>query len=356
MTAIWAKAGADGQWEELQPAGFTAEKDLHQMVFRSIGMLPLAGAPVVASLAKEVEVPATKGRIDIVGVEASGIPVLVEVKLKANQEARKAVVAQLLSYAASLRGSSIESFSTRLANAGMTAPTVSQAVTDVPIEEPEFNATLAASLAEGRFRLVLVLDEAPSELVRLVGYLEAISNGFLSIDLITVSTFTVGGKTVAVPQRVDAQHMDLLVESAAPTATPVVSEPGAGLFVADAALAPGQHQEALARMAEWAQGLVAEGVAVLVSRQGSTKTVLTPRLKDEDVGLCSLWNYSGQPQLWLHGTVLSRRAPAAWRSLGEQLGKEVGFRAALSWAHVTPQLLAVLADGYREASSIPSTA
>ena len=50
---------------------------------------------------------------------------------------------------------------------------------------------------EGRFRLVLVLDEAPAELVRLVGYLESMSGGLLSIDLIAVSVYQLGERSFA---------------------------------------------------------------------------------------------------------------------------------------------------------------
>ena len=94
MTAIWVDT-VDGQWEELTPAGFSLEDHLQSMVFRSVGMLPLAGSPVVIALAREVEVPFTKGRVDVVGVDVNGTPVLIEVKRKANQEARDTLDPQL---------------------------------------------------------------------------------------------------------------------------------------------------------------------------------------------------------------------------------------------------------------------
>ncbi len=56
----------------------------------------------------------------------------------------------------------------------------------------------------GRFRLVFVLDEAPEELVRLVSYLETISERLI-IDLITIATYTVNGSQILVPQRVEAE-------------------------------------------------------------------------------------------------------------------------------------------------------
>lgn len=40
---------------------------------------------------------------------------------------------------------------------------------------------LSANLANGAFRLVLVLDEAPRELVRLVGYVERVGENLVLI-------------------------------------------------------------------------------------------------------------------------------------------------------------------------------
>ena len=49
---------------------------------------------------------------------------------------------------------------------------------------------------------MLILDDAPTEPIRLVGYLEGISDR-LSIDLITVAAYNINGSKVLVPQRID---------------------------------------------------------------------------------------------------------------------------------------------------------
>lgn len=64
--------------------------------------------------------------------------------------------------------------------------------TEVP-DATAFHATLDAALADGAMRVVLVLDRAPPDLIRLVGFLEAVTHG-LVIDLVTVaSTSWTGG-------------------------------------------------------------------------------------------------------------------------------------------------------------------
>ena len=65
-------------------------------------MLPLAGAPRLVMLGREV--PLGTGYADLLAVERSGRLVLIEVKLARNAEARRAVVAQILAYAAFLGG------------------------------------------------------------------------------------------------------------------------------------------------------------------------------------------------------------------------------------------------------------
>jgi hypothetical protein len=48
------------------------------------------------------------------------------------------------------------------------------------------------------FRLVIVLDSAPDELVQVVGYLELVADK-IDIDLVTVIAYDVNGSRVLVP-------------------------------------------------------------------------------------------------------------------------------------------------------------
>lgn len=101
MTAIW---GSDpgGVWRPLAPAAYPAEAALHDLVQRAPQMLPLAGFPRLTVLGREVRLGG--GYADLLAVESSGRLVVIEVKLAGNAEARRAVVAQVLSYAGYLQG------------------------------------------------------------------------------------------------------------------------------------------------------------------------------------------------------------------------------------------------------------
>lgn len=69
-------------------------------------MLPLAGAPRLTMLGREVRVGL--GAADLLAVESSGRLVIIEVKLAGNAESRRAVVAQVLSYAGYLQGLDVD--------------------------------------------------------------------------------------------------------------------------------------------------------------------------------------------------------------------------------------------------------
>ena len=100
MTAIWQNDGTE--WRLLAPTGFPDEQTLHDLVEETPQILPLAGAPRLVVVGKEVGLG--NGKADLVAVEPSGRLAIVEIKLSRNAEARRAVVAQVLTYAAHLKG------------------------------------------------------------------------------------------------------------------------------------------------------------------------------------------------------------------------------------------------------------
>src|SRR5258707_9092060 len=96
MTDIGKKSEAS--WELMKPAGFPAEKALLVCVADAPPLLPLSGQPQLAVVGKEVVLGSNYA--DVIAIETTGRPVVIEVKLAQNSEARRAVVAQVLTYAA----------------------------------------------------------------------------------------------------------------------------------------------------------------------------------------------------------------------------------------------------------------
>ena len=88
MTGIWTNDSE--RWKLVQPEGFPDEATLHRLIAETPNMLPLAGSPDLVVLASEAQLGT--GYADLLAVETTGRPVIVEVKLASNAEARRAVM------------------------------------------------------------------------------------------------------------------------------------------------------------------------------------------------------------------------------------------------------------------------
>ena len=206
MASIWRETS--GGWTTLAPAGFPDEKALQLLVATTPELLPLSGAPTLVVVGREVLLGG--GYADVLAVETTGRPVVVEVKLARNAEARRAVVAQVLAYAAVLYGMTPADLESTLrqhldARGFASLPDAArQAAQTASFDDAQFTEALEEALRTGAFRLVLVLDDAPAELVRLAGFLQATTSSLL-VDIITVAHYELDGARVLVPQRVDPE-------------------------------------------------------------------------------------------------------------------------------------------------------
>lgn len=361
MTAIWHNDGAS--WRLLASTGFPDEAALHSLVEEAPQLLPLAGAPQLVVVGREVQLG--NGYADLIAVEPTGRLVIVEVKLARNAEARRAVVAQVLTYAAYLRGldqATLEQavLGKHLLQRGYQslADAVGANDQEGAFEPALFGEGLAKSLAQGRFRLVIVLDSAPDELVRLTGYLESVTDKLL-IDLITVSSYMVDGSQVLVPQRMDAerQRVDPSVNNP-PLGLPPTPKgqwvEGADAFASTIADASELERPALQRMCEWARALEQEGLVRLGTYHGTAnRTTLLPRLITENVGLVTIWNDSGA-YLSLHRSVFERRAPQSLLRIEALIAPDRVGRGTVT-RKITSEVLQALTDAYREAASTTET-
>lgn len=350
MTAIWQNDGT--QWKLLAPSSYPNEATLHGLVEEAPQLLPLAGSPRIAIVGREVQLGA--GYADLVGVEITGRLVLIEIKLARNAEARRAVIAQVLAYAAYLHGLDPAALSRdvlgrHLQQRGWSSLAEAAASRDQEgeFEPAEFESGVQSSLTEGRFRLVLVLDDAPDELVRLVGYLEAISDRVL-IDLISIASYRIGESSILVPQRVEPER-PAEPETESPKKARGRLVTGADDFVAQIDSASPDQQPVLRQIAQWAQDLEVDGLCQLSTYHGvNNRWILLPRLQPENVGLVSLWNdRGGYVQFWR--SVFERRAPQALAAI-EELIAPIEVRQGNTVRDPSSELLALLERAYREAN------
>jgi hypothetical protein len=321
MTAIWQQG--DHGWRVLEPIGFEDEAALHQLVADAPQLLPLAGAPRVIVLGREVRIG--NGWADLLATEPTGRLVIIEVKLAKNAEARRAVVAQVLTYAAFLRHTpratlEHELLASHLAQRQYSSllDAVTQNTQDGSVDADAFVAALDANLERGGFRLVLVLDEAPTELVKLVGYLESVAPE-LTIDLVTVSKYAVDGVPVLVPQRVDPERQETL--DLAPTGVPAVKpihvKDGGADFLHSIEELPEPRRTAGLRLYNWVKQLESDGLATLWASHGPTYVTLLPYPMGHDAGLVTAVT---DGSMWTWRSVFEKKAPAAIPALEEAMG------------------------------------
>jgi hypothetical protein len=354
MASIWQNDGT--KWTLLNPQGYPDEKTLHELVEEAPQMLPLSGEPRVLIVGKEVVLSGNYA--DLLGVEPTGRMVLIEIKLSKNAEARRAVVAQILTYAASLAELDRSYIETSLIRGYLAAKGVTSIAEAVAAEDQtgefhpdRFNEQVDQNLRDGSFRLVLVLDEAPTELVRLVGYLEAVTEK-LTIDLITVSTFDVHGSRIVVPRRVDPEYDRRILGSSSgntPNSPPPgpIAVDGTETFVDSINNAPIETQAKLAWIADWAQSLVDDGLARCSTTIGKSRWILNVRLMDEQRGLVSIYNEKG-PYVTFYRSVFEQRAPHSVAAVEEAIApRKLG--SGNTTPVITDDLLDAIKEAYREA-------
>lgn len=211
-------------------------------------------------------------------------------------------------------------------------------------------------LASGAFRLVFVLDEAPPDPIRLVSYLEAVTDRVV-IDLITVSAYSINGAQALVPKRIEITRPENpIVRSAQGPTTPTESgEKGwlagdADDFVAAIASSPVEHPEKLKLLYKWAKKLESKGWVKLSTFHGKNdRLTLLPRLSGYDAGLVTIWNDHG-PAITVYRSVFERFAPSSIPRV-EQAIHPVKLGKGNATNTLTPDVLDALEAAHAEAAS-----
>lgn len=351
MTAIWQND--ESGWHLLTAAGFPNEATLHTLVEQAPQMLPLAGAPRLIVLGREVQLG--NGYADLIAIEPTGRFVIIEIKLARNAEARRAVIAQVLAYAAYLWGLDQTTLEQdvlyqhlRLRGYESLAHAGESNDQEGSFDGDTFSAGITESLKQGHFRLVFVLDEAPEELVRLASYLQTITDQ-LVIDLISISAYTVNGSQILVPQRVEAERQRL-EPSPSITSRPKVEGwlvEGAGDFTAGIDAAPEASKPPLQRLRDWAIALEQAQLVKLSTYHGKGGILtLLPRLRADNAGLVSIYNNNGTAYLQFWRSVFERRAPNSLAHIEQSI---TPIKRGNITREVNDELLDALTSAYEEA-------
>ena len=357
MTGIWTNTGEG--WKLGSPKTFQDEATLHGLIKENSQLLPLAGSPRLTVLGSEVQLGT--GYADILAVESTGRPAIIEVKLATNPEARRAIVSQVIAYAAFLRGFDVDSLERgplrkHLASSGHGSilEAVQAQDQEGAVDADTFPTSLQEFLDQGNFRLVLVLDEVSTELARVVAYLDAVTVQALTIDLMTLKVYEVNGVQVALPQRVSPESP----ETISPTTTNKARPGGAKGILSDGPEAfrgsientTGENWAIFNELIEWAEQLASFPNVQLFSYTGSARHTLLPRIMPDNAGLVTLWNDNQQPFISVWRSVFERHAPNSIEPI-EQLIEPIKIGQGNTVRNVTPQLFGALTAAYRETGS-----
>jgi len=358
VTAIWADAGEG--WSLLSAAGFANEASLHEIVATSPELLPLSGSPSLAVVGREVLLGS--GYADVLAIESTGRPVVVEVKLRNNSESRRAVVAQILAYASALHGLTQQELERDVLARHLRGRSLldvvreSEATQEGGVDAEAFAEELFISLRDGAFRLVLVLDEVPDELVGLVGYLESVAE-VLTIDLITVTAYELGERRIMVPQRVAPEpprrmggEEALVLSRSGGLARRGHLVAGAAPFEEAIQNAPPEMRAALVRLSKLAKRLEVEGLADVSTYFGKRGEVtLLPKLRPDNAGLVTLWQWTdGRALVTPYRTVFERRAPNSIARF-EQAAAPAHLGQGNEVSTITDELIDAVYGAYLEA-------
>lgn len=182
----------------LQPRAFSSERELEDIVNGSPELLSLPGEASLAVVDRQVALPGA-GILDLLLTDAEGRAVVAEVKLFRNGESRREIVAQAIDYVSALTRRTVDEVDQQLK--GKLEKVLRGFSGDEDPEDRAFERrwlAFGANLRAAQARVVLVLDDAPEELVRIVQFLRESSR--LDIRLVVVTRYADGaGEDIVVP-------------------------------------------------------------------------------------------------------------------------------------------------------------
>ena len=207
---------AGGGLEPLEEQRFSTEDELQSLIAEHLGLLGgeqvRPGDPrrwICVCREKGVaEIPdaAARWAVDLLVIDQDAIPTLVEVKRGANPEIRRAIVGQMLEYAAHAAGTwtadelrrTFEK-TTRASGLDPGDELATLLQTDGEPDAEDFWGKVAVNLDAKRLRLLFVADDIPDPLKRIVAFLnEQMSN--IEVLAVEVKQFRGGASQTIVPR------------------------------------------------------------------------------------------------------------------------------------------------------------
>lgn len=171
----------------VQSTRFATENELESALADNPELLRQDHEPRVALAGRQLDLP-DAGTLDLLFVNADGLPVAVEAKLGRNAQSRREVVAQAIDYLASLTSLTVDELDA-IVGGRLEAALHGFEEDDPPADFDRLWQAVGANLRAGFARLVVALDEAPIGLERIVRFLAR--NSELDVQMVTVQRYSV---------------------------------------------------------------------------------------------------------------------------------------------------------------------
>ncbi len=176
---------AKGIEKVLNSQSFSNEEELERILAAQPSLMIDEGEPTVTLVQRQLSVEGV-GTADLLLVDATGLPMVVEVKLARNGESRRKVVGQIFDYVSALTLLTVDELDQRVSGA------LEKAMINLIEQENTSIETIwqacGNNLRAGKARVVVAFDEAPDELVRILRFLNDHSD--LDVRLVEIKQYT----------------------------------------------------------------------------------------------------------------------------------------------------------------------
>jgi len=177
MVKILFRHSKHEKWEHLNHTGYSGETHLRDILYEDPDILPIEDISFSSTklsriklMLKEVGLPGS-GSTDLVGIDKSGNIFIIETKLATNPEAKRAVIGQILEYAAFLHGRELDWLDAIVRKERNGVGIMEHFEKEPDWDKEEFEQNLRDSLQEGSFILFIVVDEMNPDLKRTINYM-----------------------------------------------------------------------------------------------------------------------------------------------------------------------------------------
>ncbi|MBU1095826.1 MAG: hypothetical protein KKB34_05030 [Bacteroidetes bacterium] len=168
----------------LAGSNYSKEEELRDYLCQSPNLLIHENEYSASYVTKEFRL-LSAGQLDILLIDSNGVPIVVECKLYKNEESRREILAQIFDYVSALSLLTIDELDYQLT--GALSSTI-KIIADG--DEKKFDtiwSICATNLRAGNIRVILAIDEARDDLIRIVRFVNDHSD--LDVRLTTIKKY-----------------------------------------------------------------------------------------------------------------------------------------------------------------------